>query len=62
MKRTYQKPNLKSVKLISESALLSGSPQLNMGGDNRIEGGAGQALSNEEGAHDIWGNEGNGIW
>lgn len=58
MKKTYQKPNLKSIKLISESALLNGS--LNYGG--KIEGGADQALSNEEGKHDIWGNEGNGIW
>lgn len=58
MKRTYQKPNLKSVKLICESALLNGS-QLNMGS---IDGGADQALSNEEGKHDIWGNSSNGIW
>lgn len=59
MKKTYQKPNLKSVKLISESALLNSS-QLNMGGT--IDGGAGQALSNQEGAHDIWGNDGSSIW
>lgn len=58
MKRTYQKPNLKSVKLISESALLQAS--LNMGGT--IDGGVNQALSNEEGKHDIWGNSSNGIW
>lgn len=59
MKKTYQKPNLKSVKLISESALLNSS-QLNMGGT--IDGDAGQALSNEEGKHDIWGNDGSSIW
>lgn len=59
MKRTYQKPNLKSIKLISESALLQAS-NLNMGGT--IDGGADQALSNEEGKHDIWGNSSNGIW
>lgn len=59
MKKTYQKPNLKSVKLISESALLNSS-QLNMGGT--ISGGADQALSNEEGKHDIWGNDGSSIW
>ncbi len=59
MKKTYQKPNLKSVKLISESALLNGS-QLNMGGT--IDGNVSQALSNEEGAHDIWGNDGSSIW
>lgn len=59
MKKTYQKPNLKSVKLISESALLNGS-QLNMG--ETIGGGADQALSNEEGKHDIWGNDGSSIW
>ncbi|RHP60288.1 hypothetical protein [Bacteroides sp. OF04-15BH] len=59
MKKIYQKPNLKSVKLISESALLQAS-NFNMGGT--IEGDTSQALSNEEGKHDIWGNEGNGIW
>ena len=59
MKKTYQKPNLKSVKLISESALLNGSVVM---GEEAISGGADQALSNQEGAHDIWGNEGNGIW
>lgn len=59
MKKTYQKPNLKSVKLISESALLNGS-QLNMGGT--LDGGVDVALSNEEGKHDIWGNDGSSIW
>ena len=60
MKKTYQKPNLKSVKLISESALLNNSSQLDMGGT--IDGNVSQALSNEEGAHDIWGNDGSSIW
>lgn len=45
MKKIYQKPNLKSVKLISESALLQAS-NFNMGGT--IEGDTSQALSNEE--------------
>lgn len=60
MKKTYQKPNLKSVKLISESALLNSSSVVM--GEEAISGGADQALSNQEGAHDIWGNDGNGIW
>ena len=59
MKKTYQKPNLKSVKLISESALLNGSVVM---GEEAISGGANQALSNQEGAHDIWGNDGSSIW
>lgn len=59
MKKTYQKPNLKSVKLISESALLNGSVVM---GEEAISGGADQALSNQEGAHDIWGNDGSSIW
>lgn len=59
MKKTYQKPNLKSVKLISESALLNGSVVM---GEEAISGGADQALSNEEGKHDIWGNDGSSIW
>jgi len=60
MKKTYQKPNLKSVKLISESALLNSSSVVM--GEEAISGGADQALSNQEGAHDIWGNDGSSIW
>lgn len=59
MKRTYQKPSLRSIKLLHESSLLTNS--LGMGGDDqRID--INNVLSNEEGKHDIWGNEGNGIW
>ena len=59
MKKTYQKPNLRSIKLLHESALLTNS--LGLGRDDqKID--VGNALSNEEGKHDIWGNDGNGIW
>lgn len=59
MKKIYQRPSLRSIKLLHESALLNNS--MEMGGDDQIID-VGGALSNEEGKHDIWGNEGNGIW
>lgn len=66
MKKIYNKPELKSVKLMTAEALLGGSQQ-NIGvsdkDEDAIQGGVGGGiLSNEEGAHDIWGNDGNGIW
>ena len=61
MKRTYNKPELKSVKLMIAESLLSGSQQ-EVIVDESFEIGSGNVLSNQEGAHDIWGNEGNGIW
>lgn len=61
MKRTYNKPELKSVKLMIAESLLSGSQQ-EVIVDESVEIGSGNVLSNQEGAHDIWGNEGNGIW
>lgn len=62
MKKRYQKPNLKSVKLISESALLTGSIQMG-GEESRLQGGVeNQALSNQESGHDIWGNDGSSMW
>lgn len=61
MKRTYNKPELKSVKLMIAESLLTGSePKLVV--DENVEIGSGDVLSNQEGAHDIWGNYGNGIW
>lgn len=61
MKRTYNKPELKSVKLMVAESLLGGSQQ-EVIVDESVEIGSGDVLSNQEGAHDIWGNEGNGIW
>lgn len=61
MKRTYNKPELKSVKLMIAESLLTGSQQ-EVIVDESVEIGSGDVLSNEEGKHDIWGNEGNGIW
>lgn len=60
MKRTYNKPTLKSVNLWSAEQLMANSFVIK-GGEGNYAGGE-EALSNEEGAHDIWGNEGNGIW
>lgn len=63
MKKRYQKPNLKSVKLIGESALLAASIINITGEDQRLDGGVeNQALSNQESGHDIWGNDGSSIW
>lgn len=61
MKRTYNKPELKSVKLMIAESLLTGS-QKEVIVDESVEIGSGNVLSNQEGAHDIWGNDGNGIW
>lgn len=61
MKRTYNKPELKSVKLMIAESLLTGSQQ-EVIVDESVEIGSGNVLSNQEGAHDIWGNDGNGIW
>ena len=61
MKRTYNKPELKSVKLMIAESLLSGSEQKVIV-DESVEIGSNDVLSNQEGAHDIWGNDGNGIW
>ena len=61
MKRTYNKPELKSVKLMIAESLLSGSQQ-EVIVDESVEISSGNVLSNQEGAHDIWGNDGNGIW
>lgn len=63
MKRTYNKPTLKSVNLWSAEQLMTGSKELGINsGVGNYASGSTDALSNEEGAHDIWGNEGNGIW
>lgn len=61
MKRTYNKPELKSVKLMIAESLLTGSQQ-EVIVDESVEIGSSNVLSNQEGAHDIWGNDGNGIW
>lgn len=61
MKRTYNKPELKSVKLMIAESLLTASGQ-EVIVDESVEIGSGDVLSNQEGAHDIWGNDGNGIW
>lgn len=61
MKRTYNKPELKSVKLMIAESLLSGSQQ-EVIVDESVEIGSGNVLSNQEGAHDIWGNDGSSIW
>lgn len=62
MKRTYNKPTLKSVNLWSAEQLMTGSDEKLVIGEegNTVTGK--DALSNQEGAHDIWGNDNNGIW
>ena len=62
MKRTYNKPTLKSVNLWSAEQLMTGSDEKLVIGEegNTVTGK--DALSNQEGAHDIWGNGNNGIW
>lgn len=67
MKRIYDKPELKTVKLMASESLLTASlTSLNWGGSDEtktINGGInGGMLSNQESEHDIWGNSGNSIW
>lgn len=62
MKRTYNKPSLKSVKLMAAETLLSASGEHKIEiNENETIGGS-DFLSNQEGAHDIWGNDGSSIW
>lgn len=60
MKRAYNKPTLKSVNLWSAEQLMANSLVIKGGEGNTATGE--EALSNQEGAHDIWGNDNNGIW
>lgn len=62
MKRTYNKPTLKSVNLWSAEQLMTGSDGKLVIGEEGNTVISKDALSNQEGAHDIWGNENNGIW
>lgn len=61
MKKTYNKPVLKSVRLWAAEQLMVISGGNSLGLNEESHGGT-EAYSNQEGAHDIWGNEGNGIW
>lgn len=64
MKKTYNKPTLKGIRLLAAEALLSASTEsIGVDYETKVDGGTtGGILSNEEGAHDIWGNSGNSIW
>lgn len=64
MKRTYNKPTLKSVNLWAAEQLMTGSN----GKTYNLYSGVGnyatdnEALSNQESGHDIWGNDGSSMW
>lgn len=60
MKKIYIKPVLKNTKLLCNASLLTASDPKGLYDDDLADGS--EAFSNEEGAHDIWGNEGNDIW
>lgn len=68
MKKEYNKPELRSVKLIAAETLLSlsgNTPKLGIddSDENAITGGAnGGILSNKESEHNIWGNDGSSMW
>lgn len=61
MKKIYNKPNMKCVKLLSAESLLTGSGKdtLSINGD-KMEGDT--FLSNQESEHDIWGDDGSSMW
>lgn len=64
MKKTYNRPDMKVVRLLAAESLMnaSGDPSkesLNI--DGNITATGTNALSNKESEHDIWGNEGS-IW
>lgn len=55
MKKAYNKPTLKAVKLLAAEALLEASTQqMGIDSETKVDGGInGGILSNEEGKHDI---------
>lgn len=59
MKKIYKKPIMKSVELITAEVLMTTSGKSLDINDNTIDGS--NFLGNEEGEHDIWGNN-NSIW
>lgn len=60
MKKRYNKPVLKNTMLLCNASLLTASAPQGVYDDDLANGS--DAFSNEEGKHDIWGNDGNGIW
>lgn len=67
MKRIYNKPELRTVKLMAAESLLSASGSESItftdSDETAISGGAGGGiLSNKESEHDIWGNDGSSMW
>lgn len=64
MKKVYNKPTIKSVRLICAETLLtkSGNNENSLNIDNDITATPSMALSNEESMNDIWGNSKNSIW
>lgn len=62
MKRIYKKPTMKSVDLITAEVLMNGSGEQRLEINDQTTISGSDFLGNEEGAHDIWGNENNGIW
>lgn len=62
MKKIYSKPILKFIDLDSSELLMTGSNRLNIYTEGGSYGSGDEALCNEEGGYDIWGNEDNDIW
>lgn len=60
MKRIYIKPCMRKIEL-NASTLLASSKNITAETSDDTASSF-EILSNEEGKHDIWGNEGNGIW
>lgn len=63
MKKTYNKPKMKSVRLLAAESLMtvSGNASESVDLTNTTAVGT-HALSNEESEHDIWGNDGSSMW
>lgn len=63
MKRSYNKPYMKTMRLCAAEQLLSSSDNTpNALSIHEDTAGGSEALSNEISSHDLWGNDTNSIW
>lgn len=62
MKKTYNKPKMKTVRLLAAESLMTVSgDSVNIKATTYTATGD-EALSNQESEHDIWGNDDSSMW
>lgn len=63
MKKIYNRPKMKVVRLLAAESLMNASDGNTLDFKATTSTAVGtHSLSNEESEHDIWGNSDNGIW